>query len=316
MEKLLKDRINMTIDNYRSSKMNLRNDGDLINHFASLVFTRYEKEIPFEKVKLIRKYIKESSSRMSSFRGEILYILSILIALEDNDWKELISDIFKAQEILKDEGFNECDYLVLTAFVLAKYSKTKDKYKVAKKMKSVFILLKEKYYNITGEDDYLVCALWALNDIDINTIDEFIETIYNYMTNLNIKSKNGIQGLTNAIMLNGSSGQMYKTIELMLQMEKYEIKLAQQFLPLLGVLSNRDVRKIISLINDVIELLCDEESEYEYYMDKGFRTIIAITIISFTTIDEERNYVDELLAQGVYCFIKSKNKGMFEEALA
>ena len=316
MDKLLKDRIFMTIDNYRNAKINLRNDGDLINHLASLVFARYEKEIPFEKVKLIRKKIKASSSRVSPFRGEILYILSLLIALEEKDENELINNIFEAQEILKSEGFNECDYLVLTSFVIAKYGNRKNKYKVAQKMKLVFNLLKEKYYNITGEDDYLVCALWALNDIDINTIDEFIETIYNYMKNLNIKSKNGIQSLTNAILLNGSSGNMYKTIEFILQLEKNEIKLAQQFLPLLGVLSNREVRKTINLIEGVVEILCDEESEYEYYMDKGFRTIIAITIISFTTINEERNYIDELLAQGVYCFIKSKNKGMFEEALA
>lgn len=316
MEKLLKDRIDLTIENYRNAKMELRNDGDLINHFASLIFAHYEKGIPFEKVKEIRKYIKESTSRVSPFRGDILYILSLLIALEEGNEKELISDIYEVEEILKNEGFNECDYLVLTSFVIAKYGKNKDKYIIANKMKSVFVLLKEKYYNITGEDDYLVCALWALNDIDIDTIDEFIETIYNYMTNLNIKSKNGIQSLTNAIMLNGSSGHMYKTIEFILQLEKQDIKIAQQFLPLLGVLSNRDVRKTINLIEGVIDMLCEEESEYEYYMDKGFRTIIAISIISFTTIDEERNYIDELLAQGVYCFIKSKNKGMFEEALA
>lgn len=315
MEKLLEDRINLTINNYRNSKIDLRNDGDLINHFASLVFAHYEKEIPFEKVKEIRKYIKATSSRVSPFRGDILYILSLLIALEENQ-KELIENLYESYDILKNEGFNECDYLVLTSFVLSKYAKNKDKEKIAKKMKEVFILLKDKYYNITGEDDYLVCALWALNDIDINTIDEFIETIYNYMTNLNIKSKNGIQSLTNAIMLNGSSGHMYKTIEFILQLEKREIKLAQQFLPLLGVLSNRDIRKNVDLIEGVIDKLCDEESEYEYYMDKGFRTIIAITIISFTTINEKRNYIDELLAQGVYCFIKSKNKGMFVEALA
>ncbi|MGG7144318.1 DUF4003 family protein [Clostridium nigeriense] len=316
MEKLLKDRINLTIENYRNAKMDLRNDGDLINHFASLVFAHYEKEIPFEKVKEIRKYIKETSSRVSPFRGDILYILSLLIAIENENEKELISDIYQVEEILRHEGFYECDYLVLTSFVIAKYGKNNDKYKIANKMKEVFILLKEKYYNITGEDDYLVCALWALNDIEINTIDEFIETIYNNMTNLNIKSKNGIQGLTNAIMLNGSSGHMYKTIEFILQLEKRDIKLASQFLPLLGMLSNRDVRKSIDLIEGVIETLCEEESEYEYYMDKGFRTIIAITIISFTTINENRNYIDELLAQGVYCFIKSKNKGMFAEALA
>ena len=315
MEKLLEDRIYMTIENYRNAKMNLRNDGDLINHFAALIFTHYEKEIPYYRVKEIRKYIKASSSRVSSFRGDMLYILSLLIALEDKNEKELISDIYEVEEILKDEGFNECDHLVLTSFVLAKYGKNKNKHIVAKKMKEVFILLKEKYYNITGEDDYLVCALWALNDIDINTIDEFIETIYNYMTNLNIKSKNGIQSLTNAIMLNGSSGHMYKTLEFILQMEKKDIKIAQQFLPLLGVLSTRDVRNTINLIDGVINILCEEESEYEYYMDKGFRTIIAIVIVSFCTMSNKKRYLDELLAQGIFSFINSKNKGIFEEVV-
>ncbi|MBS5937398.1 DUF4003 family protein [Clostridium sp.] len=315
MDKLLKDRIDLTIENYRSAKVKLRNDGDLINHLASLVFAHNNKDIPFEKVKEIRRYIKDTSSRVSPFRGETLYILSLLIALE-NEEENIINDIYEIMELLTEEGFNECDYLVLTSFVIAKYGKGIDKLKISRKMKEVFILLKEKYYNITGEDDYLVCALWALNDIDITTIDEFIETIYNNITNLNIKSKNGIQSLTNAIMLNGSSGHMYKTMEFILQMEKREIKIAQQFLPLLGVLSNRDMRKSIDLIEDVVETLCEEESEYEYYMDKGFRTIIAISIISFNTIGDNRSYIDELLAQGVYSFIKSKNKGMFAEALA
>ena len=130
-------------------------------------------------------------------------------------------------DLLTEEGFKECDYLVLTSFVIAKYGKGVDKLKISRKMKDVFILLKEKYYDITGEDDYLVCALWALNNIDITTIDEFIETIYNNITNLNIKSKNGIQSLTNAIMLNGSSGHMYKTMEFILQMEKRDIKIAR-----------------------------------------------------------------------------------------
>ena len=137
MEKLLEDRIYNTINNYRNAKINLRNDGDLINHFASLIFAHYEKEIPFDKVKEIRKYIKASSSRVSSFRGDILYILSLLIALEDGDAKELITDIYEVEEILKEQGFNECDYLVLTSFVLAKYGRKKDKHSVAEKMKSV-----------------------------------------------------------------------------------------------------------------------------------------------------------------------------------
>ena len=316
MEKLLNDSVYLTIDNYRSSKVELRNDGDLINHFASLIYAHYKREIPFEKVKEIRKYIKSTSSRMSSFRGEILYILSLLLALDDDFDYKFIEEIYATMDLLKDEGFKDCGYLTLTAFVIARYGKNKDKRKVTYKMKEVYVLLKEKYYNITGEDDYLVCALWALNDIEVDTIREFIDTIYDHMSEINIKSKNSIQGLTNAIMLNGSSGHMYRTIEFMIQLEKRGIKFEDQFLPLIGLLTNRDVRKTVSLIEEVTDKLIEEESEYEYYMDKGFRTVISLCIIFFANNFEERKYIDELLALGVYCFIKSKNKGMFAEALA
>lgn len=316
MEKLLNDSVYLTIDNYRSSKVELRNDGDLINHFASLIYAHYKREIPFEKVKEIRKYIKSTSSRMSSFRGEILYILSLLLALDDDFDYKFIEDIYETMDLLKDEGFKDSGYLALTAFVIARYGKNKDKRKVTYKMKEVYVLLKEKYYNITGEDDYLVCALWALNDIEVDTIREFIDTIYDHMSEINIKSKNSIQGLTNAIMLNGSSGHMYRTIEFIIQLEKRGIKFEDQFLPLIGLLTNRDVRKTVSLIEEVTDKLIEEESEYEYYMDKGFRTVISLCIIFFANNFEERKYIDELLALGVYCFIKSKNKGMFAEALA
>lgn len=315
MENFLHERIELTVKNYREAREFLRNDGDLLNHYASLVYAHYEKEIPEDRVKEIRKYIKATSSRISPFRGDMLYILSLLIAVDNLDEKEIIDDIYEIMDLLVQEGFNECDHLALTSFVIAKYGKNKNKIEVIKKTKEVFYLLKEKYYNITKEDDYLVCALWALNDIDVETIDEFIDTVFNQIGKLNIKSKNGVQGLANAIILNGSSGDMYRTMEFILQLEKREIKLAHQFLPLLGVLSNVTPRKYADMVEGVIEELCEKEYEYEYYMDKGFRTIIAIVIVSFCAVSEKRRYIDELLGHGVYCFIKSKNKGVFSEVL-
>ena len=316
MEKILQDRIQLTIKNYREAKDSLRTDGDLLNHFASLVYAHYEKEIPVERVKEIRKYIKATSSRVSPFRGDILYMLSLLIALEEGKEKELVNNIYDIMNLLTEEGFKECDHLVLASFVVAKYGRNKDKHEIISKIKDVYIILKEKYYNITQEDDYLVCALWALNDIDVQTIDEFIEVVYDQMSSLQIKSKNGIQGLGNAIILNGSSGDMYRTIEFILQLEKRDLKIAQQFLPVLGVVSNLTPRKNVEIVEGVIESLCEEEAEYEYYMDKGFRTIIAISIVAFCMVSEKRRYMDELLAHGVYCFIQSKNKGIFAEVLA
>lgn len=315
MENFLRERIELTIENYREAREELRNDGDLLNHYASLVYAHYEKEIPVEKIKEIRKYIKSTSSRVSPFRGDMLYVLSLLIARDNLDEKETVEDIYETMELLVEEGFVECDHLALVSFVIVKYGKNKNRIEVIRKTKEVFYLMKEKYTNITKEDDYLVCALWALNDIEVETIDEFIDTVFDQIGKLNIKSKNGVQGLANAIILNGSSGSMYRTMEFILQLEKREIKLAHQFLPLLGVLSNVAPRKYADMVEGVIEVLCEEEYEYEYYMDKGFRTIIAIVIVSLCTISEKRRYIDELLGHGVYCFIKSKNSGIFSEVL-
>ncbi len=316
MDKFLVDRIQMTVDNYRLAKEELRNDGDIINHFASLVFSHYENEIPVERIKEIRKNIKAATTRMSPFRGDTLNILSLLIATVDNEKEEaLIEDMYETMEMLEEEGFSSGSYLALTAFTISKYCRYKEKREIIKKIKELYIILKEKYNNITNEDDYLLCTLWVINNIQADTVDDFIENIFDHISNSHIRSKNGIQGLANAIILNGSSGEMYRTMEFMLYLQKRNIKIANQFLPLLGIIANYNPRRNTDIVEGVIEYLCDEEGEYEYYIDKGFRTIIAIVIVAFCTMSDKKRYIDELLAQGVLSFINSKNKGIFEEVL-
>ena len=314
MDKFLVDRIQMTVDNYRLAKEELRNDGDIINHFAALVFSHYEKEIPVERIKEIRKNIKSATTMMSPFRGDTLNILSLLIATVDNE-QELIDDMYETMDMLEEEGFLSGSYLALTALTISKYCKYKDKKEIIKRIKELYIILKEKYSNITNDDDYLLCTLWVINNIQAETVDDFIENIFDHIADSNIRSKNGIQGLANAIILNGSSGEMYRTMEFMLQLQKRNIKIANQFLPLLGVITNYNPRRNVDIVEGVIEYLCDEEGEYEYYIDKGFRTIIAIVIIAFCTMTDKKRYIDELLAQGILSFINSKNKGIFEEVL-
>ena len=316
MDKFLVDRIQMTVENYRLAKEELRNDGDIINHFASLVFSHYEKEIPVERVKDIRKKIKSDTTIMSPFRGDTLNILSLLIATVDNEKEEeLIEDMYEIIENLEEQGFSSGSYLALTAFTISKYCRGKEKNDIISKIKELYIILKEKYSNITNDDDYLLCTLWVINNIQADTVDDFIENIFDHIADSHIRSKNGVQGLANAIILNGSSGEMYRTMEFMLQLQKRNIKIANQFLPLLGVISNYNPRRNVDIVEGVIEYLCDEEGEYEYYIDKGFRTIIAIVIVSFCSMSSKRRYIDELLAQGILSFINSKNKGIFEEVL-
>ena len=258
MDKFLADRIQLTVDNYRLVKEELRNDGDIINHFASLIFSHYEREIPIYRVKEIRKNIKLNTTRISPFRGDTLNILSLLIATVDREEEdELIQDIYDVMELLEGEGFTSGSYLVLTAFTISKYTKLKDKKEIINKIKELYIILKEKYYDITNEDDYLLCTLWVINNIHAETVDDFIENIFNHIADSHISSKNGVQALANSIILNGSSGEMYRSMEFIQQLQKRNIKIANQFLPLMGVLSNYNPRRNADIVEGVIEYLCD-----------------------------------------------------------
>ena len=128
MDKFLVDRIHMTVENYILAKEELRNDGDVINHFASLVFSHYEKQIPVKRVKEIRRNIKSATKIVSPFRGDTLNILSLLIATVDRDsQQELIEDIYEVMDILEEQGFKSGSYLALAAFTISKYCKYKDK---------------------------------------------------------------------------------------------------------------------------------------------------------------------------------------------
>ena len=76
------------------------------------------------------------------------------------------------------------------------------------------------------------------------------------------------------------------------------------------------MRKSVDLIEDVVDMLCDEESEYNFYIDKDFRNMIAFVIAFTESGNTEKKYVDELLAFGTYSFLVSKSQGIINEVLA
>ena len=63
------------------------------------------------------------------------------------------------------------------------------------------------------------------------------------------------------------------------------------------------------------QYLCDEEFEYEFYMDRSFREFMATAIIEFSRKSKAK-YINELIAICVYSFSNSKNQGIFSEILA
>lgn len=317
MEKRIKDICDYTISNYRYAMRNLRYDGDYINHYSALMNGYYKRPINDKEIKKIRTYIRKNTHNMSVLRGDILYIVSFLIELCSGDKIEICNEIIETLEILDDYGFKECGYLALVSYSLVKYCDRSERGEVIERTKNIFRIMKEKYGNLTTEEDYLLCALLALSHVNFENALDQEDYIFKSIHDLKLFSDNGVQCLTNSMLLNNKKNIATDVSEFLLNLKGNGIRVGRQFLQLIGIMiKDQDLDKSMEDINEVIEYLCNEESEYDFYIDKDFRNMIAFMIVFMDYDKYEIKYVDELLAFGIYSFLLSKNQGLLNEVLA
>lgn len=314
MGKLLNEVSELTIDNYIKANEELKYDGSFINHFASMIYTSNNNDLNSKEVKEIRKYIKNNTNRMSAFRGDILYILSILIGATVDKWREFTDELLKTYDKLVEEHLEESSYLVLSAYILCKHDSKENLELTLERVKGIYKLLKDKDYNVTNKEDYVICTILAISTLKINAIDNFLDGVEGAFDEEEL-SNNEVQGVSTSLILNKGN---YDVVTMLLEeFEKRDIKISNKFLPLIGAIDfGKDIIRYVDKVEEVIEYLCDEESSYEFFMDKSFRTLISINIIEACKKNRRFKYMDELIAFGVYSYIASKNQGILEQSLA
>lgn len=315
MEKGLKKICDLVIKNYINLKEELRFDGDILNHFGALSYADID-EMPISKIKNIRKTIKNKTSRMSYFRGDTLYMISFLISKESNV-DEYIDQMIEVYNQMVEAKFEESAHLVLSSYAIVKHS-SKEKWKknIENTMK-IYKEMKSKYNDITNCDDYLECTLLALNGIDKEKSAKYMENRFNQVVSLNLFSKNSVQGLTLALMLNTNKPEFNEILELLEEFERKNIKIGHQVLGLLGIASSyEDNTKYVETVKEVIEYISSEEYEYEFYIDKSFRAFIALSIVETYKGFQKEEYLDELMLIVVLLFIRSKKNDTIKDILA
>lgn len=316
MKRNIKKICDLMVSNFRKLTDEFRFDGEYINHFAAIILSTSKEEISNENVKKIRKNIKEKTSRVSCFRGDILYMLSFLIAKEKNI-NSFIDEVIATYDQMLEAGFHESHYLVLSSYAIVKHGKLKERANNIYQMKQIYNDMKIKYNNVTNEEDYLECALISLCSDKKNKVQKYMDQTIDSLLSLDLFSKNGAQGLTIALLLNKNKNAVNLIQALLLEFGKREMKINNQFLPFIGSSANLDKpERYCDQINEVIEYICSEGYEYEFYIDKSFRAFIALAVIEFSKNKKQERFLQELLTLAVYSFILSKNQGIIEEVLA
>ncbi|MGL4874501.1 MAG: DUF4003 family protein [Clostridium sp.] len=305
------------IDNYKGIRDELRFDGEYINHFASLIFGGTNKEPDIDRIKKIRKLIKKETSQLSSFRGDILYILSILISKEGN-YKIFSENLIKINEELQDIGFKESNCLALASYAICKHSNGSDYYKIFNNTKLIYDLLRKEFRDITDENDYLICALLGIKcakeNEDVKETGEFIEYMFNYLLNLKEYSRNHLQLLATSALLNENLNAQVKVKELINSFKEEDMIIGEEFLGIIGIANKEEsIFEYIEKVKTAINYLYEEDGTYSFYMDKTFRVMIGIIIVEYYNLNKNKSnneYLEELLAFSIVSFLGKKKQSM------
>lgn len=313
MEDKLIDIKTRIIDCYRKSKNELPYDGELINHFSSLIFANSKCQFNSKRIREIRKYIKENTLWFSSYRGDNLYAISILLSLEE-DWKGRFKRILKCEEKLKEMNFVEGAFLSISAWILTESYSDAEIENAGIKMCEIYNFIKDRYSYITSSEDYVICALLAVIDLDKDIYSCIIDEAFKVIKEKELTTNNGTQTLANILCIDFSSWNenLTKSINIIEELKKNIEEIRPQHMGIVGlaaVLINNE-GKFINSVQRVYNYF-SEETEYEFYMDRSFKLMISMVAVIFS-YSSENKFINFILALTIHYELIGQQQALLE----
>ncbi len=179
MREELKIKCDNLITNYDILKSSMKwEQTRMVIQCASLYCAGDRKPNP-ERIDFYKDLLKEKAGVFSEIRGTIQPVLACSIDL--NGGGEVFTDkILEVYDLLKKE-FISAAQLVLAAQVIAERCERYGYPAIVKRAKELYKLMKKEHPLITGQNDYVLCALLAMSDQTNETLIIEIEKCYDYL---------------------------------------------------------------------------------------------------------------------------------------
>lgn len=279
----MKAKVELMAGNFHELKQAFAWDSNLIKHFGAMVTATREAKVDVERVREIRRFIKEETSWASYFRGNNEMIFAMLLQGEAQ-WEQLFKRAVAFYDELKVSGFSRGAYLPLAAYTLAKNAEDQDHAELFKNMEIIYQSMKHHHFWLTSQDDYVLAAVLASSKLDLGHVSEEMETCYQRLNGAGLYKGNELQSLSHVLALGEESAAVKcdRAIAIYKRLKASKCKLQYHGLSSLGVLT---------LVSDQPEQIADEVIEvYEYLyqtegygfwgIDSGLRAILAASIVS------------------------------------
>lgn len=320
MELLLKQKIDLMTENYNELKKAFKWEYSIVKHFVAMNSAIKDKKVNVEEIEEIKDYIKKQVGLFSQFRGMNLFILSSLLYLESN-YKDFFENMQKVYEKMRDAGFRNSQYLPLASYTIVK-EVSMDKWdEKIQRMKNFYSNMKKNHPWLTTADDYVLAAVLATSDLDIEKTSEEMEICYKLLNEKAFVKGNSLQSLSQILALGeeDAENKCSRAVSLYNELKSEKCKLRYDGLASLGMLTliaSNDI-KIVEEVKEVYKYIKEKDGYGIFSIEKSHIVMLAISLAADSYIERiQKGLIDITLANSINAIVIAQQQAAIAAACA
>ncbi len=318
MEILLKEKADLMVDNFSKLKKGFKWQSALTLHFGAMVHATKGMTVDIENLTKIQNHIKANTSLTSYFRGNNMFILSNLLYFEE-DFTGFFKNMSQVYDLLKKAGFKHSPYLPLAAYTITKEVPMDQWNGRIERMDNLYKNMKKNHFWLTSSDDYVLAAVLATTDLDLQQMDFQIEKCYTLLNQEGFYKCNELQSLSHILAI-GEEDSMEKckrAMKLFSGLKKKKCKLQYTGLSTLGVLTliNQDSDVVINEVKEVYDYIKSKDGYGFWKLTTSMRTFLAANLVSDYYVDGMKKGLLQLtLANSINAILIAQQQAMIATA--
>ncbi|NMM61782.1 DUF4003 domain-containing protein [Clostridium sp. P21] len=316
----LKGKVNLMVENYKELKGNFKWDTNILKHFCAMMNATRSEKVNIDKIKEIKKYIKEETGLISDYRGNNLLIMASLLCFEE-DYKSFFKNMVWVHEKMSQYGFRKSPYLPLATYTIVKDVPEEQWNHKIQRMDEFYKSMKKNHFWLTSTDDYVFAAVLAATELDVKETMEKIEECYKVLSEEGFWKGNDLQTLSHIMALGEESvyEKCKKANSLYNKLKSEKCKLKYSGLATLGVLTLicEDENEIVREVKEVNDFIYEKDGYGMWSLDKSMRTILSANLVSDFYIDEMKKGVLKVaLANSINAIIIAQEQAAIAACIA
>lgn len=323
MDLLLKQKVDLMADNYSELKKAFKWEYSIVKHFVAMNSALKNKKVneeEIERIEEIKAYIKKEVGLFSQFRGMNLFILSSLLYLESN-YKNFFENMQRVYKKMTDAGFRNSQYLPLGSYTMVKEISMDKWNEKIERMESFYSNMKKNHPWLTTADDYVLAAVLATSDLDVEKASEEMEKCYRLLNKKRFSKGDSLQSLSHILAFGeeDAESKCNRAVYLYDELKGEKCKLRYDGLASLGVLTltTSDNSQVVEEVKEVYEYIKEKDGYGIFSIEKSHIVMLAISLVSDSYVEKiQKGLIDITLANSINAIVIAQQQAAIVAACA